>query len=51
MSKEQVMSGKRRATIKDYINEGARVLGSNINTDTILYPIGTAEALTYINEG
>lgn len=51
MSKEQVMKGNRRATVREYIHEGARILGANMNMDTILFPIGTAEALTYLKEG
>lgn len=51
MSKEQVMKGNRRATVRDYIQEGARILGDHLNMDTILFPIGTAEALTYLKEG
>lgn len=51
MNKDQVRKGNRRATIQQLINEGARIIGPRINNDTILYPIGTAEALTYISEG
>lgn len=49
MNKDQVLKGKRRATVHEYIQEGARVVGTTLNNDTILYPIGTAEALTYIS--
>lgn len=48
MNKEQVRKGNRRATLQQLLDEGARLIGTHINDDTILYPIGTAEALTYI---
>ncbi len=50
MNKDQVRKGKRRATIQQLLNEGAQIIGTFIPKDTILYPIGTAEALTYISD-
>ncbi|MDA5108567.1 NUDIX domain-containing protein [Brevibacillus thermoruber] len=50
MNKEQVKKGIfRRITLKSLMEEGARLIAgsSNINADVILYPIGTAEALSY----
>ncbi len=48
LNKEQVLNGNRRATIQQILDEGAKVIGTNINKEMVIYPIGTAEALTYI---
>ncbi|MNP60351.1 hypothetical protein D3C76_1554250 [compost metagenome] len=48
LNKEQMLNGNRRATIQQLLDEGAKVLGSNISMETVIYPIGTAEALTLI---
>lgn len=48
LNKEQMLNGNRRATIQQLLDEGAKVIGSNISMETVIYPIGTAEALTLI---
>lgn len=48
LTPEQVRKGDRRATIGELLAEGARVVGKAIREDTIVYPIGTAKALTLI---
>ncbi|MDT3414471.1 8-oxo-dGTP pyrophosphatase MutT (NUDIX family) [Brevibacillus aydinogluensis] len=50
MKKEQVKKGVfRRATLQTLVDEGARLIASSphIQPDVIVYPIGTAEALSY----
>lgn len=51
LNQEQVMSGNRRASIHQLLEEGAKVIGMELDRDTVLYPIGTADALTLIKEG
>ncbi|CAG7599289.1 hypothetical protein PAESOLCIP111_00299 [Paenibacillus solanacearum] len=48
MSAEQVRNGARRASVRQLIQEGARIVGRNVYENTVLYPIGTAEALIYL---
>jgi 8-oxo-dGTP pyrophosphatase MutT (NUDIX family) len=50
MKKEQVKKGIfRRATLQTLMDEGARLIARSphIQSDVIVYPIGTAEALSY----
>lgn len=50
LNKEQVLTGNRRATIQQLLDEGAKVIGLDINKKIVIYPIGTAEALTLIGK-
>ena len=50
MNREQVLSGHRRASVRQLLNEGATIIGKEIEGETVIYPIGTAEALTFMGE-
>lgn len=48
LNQEQVRLGDRRASIQQLLDEGARIIGADIHRETIVYPIGTAKALTLL---